>query len=105
MTVVSKVLNEEQAASYVDEAYAWLESFGLGFDRHDPKTWHVKNVPAFVRLVSASERPLKRRRNGLYHRHAVGHEDWVWRIRQEPSLIKVFEQVWGTDELLVSYGT
>jgi hypothetical protein len=49
VTVVKNVLSEEQAASYVDEAYAWLESFGLGFDRHDPNTWHVSNVPAFVR--------------------------------------------------------
>lgn len=28
----------------------------------------------------------------------------MWDIRSEPELIKVFEKLWGTDELLVSFG-
>lgn len=34
----------------------------------------------------------------------VGHEDLLWRIRLEPGLIDVFTKIWGTDELLVSFG-
>jgi hypothetical protein len=34
----------------------------------------------------------------------VGHEDLLWRIRLEPELINVFAKIWGTDELLVSFG-
>jgi hypothetical protein len=29
----------------------------------------------------------------------------VWDLRSEPGLIDKFEKVWGTRELLVSYGT
>jgi hypothetical protein len=38
------------------------------------------------------------------HRLGAGHEDLLWRIRLEPALIDVFQQIWGTDELLVSLG-
>lgn len=34
----------------------------------------------------------------------VAHEDLLWRIRLEPGLIDVFSKIWGTDELLVSFG-
>lgn len=37
--VVKGVLDERQAAEYVDRANAWLEGFGKGFDRNDRETW------------------------------------------------------------------
>jgi hypothetical protein len=43
-------------------------------------------------------------RGGLYNRHGSGHEQFVWDIRAEPALIDVFAQIWGTDELVVSFG-
>jgi hypothetical protein len=41
----------------------------------------------------------------MFNRHGVQHEQWVWDIRSEPGLVNVFAQIWGTDELLVSFGT
>ena len=52
---------------------------------------HVENLPPH-------------HRGGLYNDLAVGHEDLLWSIRAEPELIKVFSELWGTDELLVSFG-
>ena len=37
-------------------------------------------------------------------RYGIGHEQFVWDLRSEPGLIDKFEEVWGTRELLVSYG-
>lgn len=39
----------------------------------------------------------------MYNRYAVNHEDFVWKIRTQPGIIKAFEQVWGTDDLIVSF--
>lgn len=39
-----------------------------------------------------------------HRRLGVAHEDLLWRIRLEPGLIDVFSKIWGTDELLVSFG-
>jgi hypothetical protein len=44
-------------------------------------------------------------RGGLFNRYGCGHEQFAWDIRSEPALIDVFAQIWGTDELLVSFGT
>ncbi|CAD6563606.1 MAG: hypothetical protein TREMPRED_000009 [Tremellales sp. Tagirdzhanova-0007] len=88
--VVKHVITAEQAATYVDQAYAWLEGFGKGFDRNDRSTWKVDKLPAFTK-------------GGLYNRHGSGHEQFAWDIRSEPGLIETFAKIWGTDELLVSF--
>lgn len=40
----------------------------------------------------------------MFNRHGVQHEQFVWDIRSEPGVIGAFSNVWGTDELLVSFG-
>nr|XP_031858563.1 uncharacterized protein CI109_006086 [Kwoniella shandongensis]KAA5525635.1 hypothetical protein CI109_006086 [Kwoniella shandongensis] len=89
-TVIPGVIAAEKAKEYEDRAYKWLESFGKGFKKDDKETWKVENLPTFSK-------------GGLFNRHGVAHEQWVWDIRSEPALIDVFSKVWGTDELLVSY--
>lgn len=41
---------------------------------------------------------------GLFHRYGVAHEQFAWDIRSEPAVIDVFASIWGTEELLVSFG-
>jgi hypothetical protein len=43
-------------------------------------------------------------RGGLFHRFGVAHEQFAWDIRSEPAVIDVFANIWGTEELLVSFG-
>ncbi|KAG7528265.1 hypothetical protein FFLO_06297 [Filobasidium floriforme] len=88
--VVPNVLGKERAEEYVRRANEWLKAFGKGFDVEDRSTWHVQNLPPH-------------HRGGLYNDLAVGHEDLLWSIRAEPELIKIFAELWGTDELLVSF--
>lgn len=42
-------------------------------------------------------------KGGLFHRHAVGHEQFAWDIRAEPGVVDAFARLWGTPELIVSY--
>lgn len=88
--MVREAVSKEKALAYADKGYEWLESWGLGFDRHDRSTHKTKNLPWHVR-------------GGLYFKYGIGHEQFVWDLKSEPGLVDKFEQVWGTKELLVSY--
>jgi len=52
---------------------------------------HVQNLPPH-------------HRGGLYNDLGVGQEDLLWSIRTEPALVDVFAELWGTSDLLVSFG-
>lgn len=40
----------------------------------------------------------------MYNRYGgVVHEDFVWKIRTEPGIVKTFAEIWGTDDLIVSF--
>ncbi|KAK4048774.1 hypothetical protein OIV83_004540 [Microbotryomycetes sp. JL201] len=89
---VVNVLSPEKAAQYKDRAFSWLESFGRGFDRNDPKTYGPENLPLHVR-------------GGMYsgNGYGFGQTQWVWDIRCEPAVRQAFAKIWGTDELVVSF--
>ncbi|WRT70627.1 uncharacterized protein IL334_007625 [Kwoniella shivajii] len=88
--VIKGVIPREKALSYADEAYQYLESFGLGFDAKDRTTWIPENMPFFFK-------------GGLFHRYGASHEQFVWDIKQEPELVKQFAELWGTEELVCSF--
>ncbi|WVF67421.1 hypothetical protein IAT40_002177 [Kwoniella sp. CBS 6097] len=89
--VVKGVIPKEKALAYADKAYEFVESFGLGFDRNDPKTYVPEKRPYFYK-------------GGLYHKYGASHEQFVWDIKQDPAIVEKFAKVWGTDELIASYG-
>ena len=66
--VVPGVISEEKAKSYADQAYQWVESFGLGYDRNDPSTRTLDKLHYF-------------HKGGLTNRYGIGHEQWIWDIR------------------------
>ncbi len=39
----------------------------------------------------------------LYGFRQVGHQDFVWELRKDPRIVRVFEAMWGTSELLTSF--
>ncbi|GAA5861975.1 hypothetical protein JCM1840_006894 [Sporobolomyces johnsonii] len=88
--VIPGVISHDKAARYTEKATQWVESFGLGYKRDDPSTWCTATLP-----WSSG--------GGLMTAYSVGHEDWVWEARQEPAVIDKFAQIWGTEELLVSF--
>lgn len=66
--VVKGVVPREKALSFVDKAYDFLESFGLGFDRNDRSTWQPDNMPHFYK-------------GGLFVNYGSGHEQFIWDIK------------------------
>ncbi|KAK9484584.1 hypothetical protein V1527DRAFT_469697 [Lipomyces starkeyi] len=88
--VVKGAVSREHAAEYVEAVYQWLESFNLGFDRNDPSTFHKDHLP-----VIGSK--------GICNDYGVSHEDFVWKVRSEPGVVGVFERIWGTEDLIVSF--
>ncbi|RAK86784.1 MFS transporter [Aspergillus costaricaensis CBS 115574] len=90
--VIKGVLSKERASEYQSEALAWLESFGLGFDRNDKSTWKKENLPQSWK-------------GGMYLHFSAAHEKYVWDVRCEPGVIAPFAKLWGTDELVVSFDT
>lgn len=91
VVVVPDVLTKDKAAGYVARAHDWLEHFDIGYNRDDPSTWKLENLP-------------HNNKGGLYGTTGICHSQLVWDIRQEKGVIDAFARIWGTDELLVSFG-
>lgn len=66
--VIKGVIPKEDAAKYAEQAFDYLESFGLGFDRTDPSTFVPEKMPHYFK-------------GGLIHRYGTGHEQFAWDIR------------------------
>ncbi|RAK80590.1 MFS transporter [Aspergillus fijiensis CBS 313.89] len=90
--VIKGALTPERAQEYQSRALDWLESFGLGFDRHDKSTWKKENLPQSWK-------------GGMYLHFSAAHEKYVWDVRCEPGVIAPFAKLWETDELVVSFDT
>ena len=41
--------------------------------------------------------------HGIYKHHQVGHQEHAWYIRTRPNVKQVFADIWGTDNLAVSF--
>ncbi|WRT66777.1 uncharacterized protein IL334_003740 [Kwoniella shivajii] len=89
-TVVKGAIPREKALEYRERAFQWLESFPLGFDRNDVKTWKNASLPVHMK-------------GGMFHGYGFAHEEFVWDIRCETGVIDAFAKVWGTDELITSF--
>ncbi|GFZ51910.1 hypothetical protein JCM24511_09680 [Saitozyma sp. JCM 24511] len=88
--VVKGVVTPEKAAEYAQKGEEWLEGFKLGYKRDDPSTWDVKKLP-------------KHNRGGLYSQYSFAHSQFVWDAKAEPKIVQLFETIWGTDKLTVSF--
>ncbi|KAK1070466.1 hypothetical protein LTR12_008729 [Friedmanniomyces endolithicus] len=88
--VVPNVIPQASCDQFVESSLHWLESFPHGFKRDDRSTWDEEHLPSG-------------HKGGLYNRYSVNHEAFVWKIRTEPGIIKVFEQIWGTEDLITSF--
>lgn len=99
--VVPGVVDSASCRAFEESAWAWLEEFGYGFNFSDRSTWRSECLPS-----SAF--------GGLYYQHSVQHEAFVWAIRtcvpllfipnnRHPGIRRVFEQLWGTSDLIASF--
>lgn len=88
--IVRGVISKEKAAEYASRGDDWLEGFKLGYKRDDPSTWDVKNLP-------------RHGKGGLYSNYSFAHSQFVWDAKSEPKIVELFEKIWGTDKLTVSF--
>ncbi|KAH8891225.1 hypothetical protein GQ53DRAFT_841621 [Thozetella sp. PMI_491] len=90
--VFKQAIPREKATNYYQKkALDWLGSFDNGFDLADRSTWTKKHLPHNFK--------------NMYINYCAAHEKFMWDARTEPDVIKPFSQLWGTDELLVSFDT
>eukprot|EP01133_Synstelium_polycarpum_P013335 gene13335-15682_t len=87
--VVPQVVAEERCDGYRAAFWKWIEDFKTGVKRDKPKTWTNDMWPANI--------------HGIFQHYALGQQQFVWDIRTEQAIIDVFTQIYGTDELLVSF--
>ena len=70
--MVPGVLPREKALGYADQAYNWVENFGLGYKRDDVSTRTLDKLHFFAK-------------GGLTNRYGVAHEQFIWDIKQVTS--------------------
>jgi ectoine hydroxylase-related dioxygenase (phytanoyl-CoA dioxygenase family) len=87
--VIPNILTSDESNYYIEEIWLWLEGLGTGIDRTDPTTWRADKWPPATR--------------GIIHDLSVGHADFIWDLRLNPNVLQVFEKLWKTSELLVSF--
>ena len=73
--VIPDVLTPRECEEYVSKAWEWLESLETGIKRDDPKTWGEDRWPSSFR--------------GIINTLEVSHQDFVWRVRQNPRILQV----------------
>ncbi|PRQ76541.1 hypothetical protein AAT19DRAFT_11959 [Rhodotorula toruloides] len=88
--VVKNALSPERAQHYVQEIHQWLEDFGLVYKRDDPSTVKEECLPII-------------HQKGLLQAYGIPHERFTWGVRCEPGVIGVFEKLFNTEDLLVSF--
>jgi hypothetical protein len=87
--IVPGVLSGEQSSIFRAKFWDWLEAFKTGINRNDPSTWNSKTFPANI--------------HGIFQHYAIGHADFIWEIRQLEAIIKLFADIYGDPDLLVSF--
>ena len=87
--VIPNILSDQECNETIDKIWQWLSSLGTGINRNDPLTWKAKYWP-----------PSK---HGIIHQLAVGQEEFAWNVRSNPKVIKIFQEIWNTQELLTSF--
>lgn len=94
VAVIHGVLNDQEIEEMKDGMWKYLEhitsKFETPIDRNNKETWSE-----IFKLL-----PLH---SFLMQHWGMGHAQVCWTLRQNPKIIKYFEKLWGTDDLLVSF--
>jgi hypothetical protein len=91
-TIIKNIFTKTECNNYIKDIWKFLENLGSGIKKKDKKTWleHPQgNWPSNI--------------YGIIKHYQVGHTDFVWDIRQNPRVIRIFEDLWNDEELLVSF--
>lgn len=89
--VFSDILTSEEIISNIDLFWEYLEHLSTPYEirRDDTKTWDI----AWPGLTHV----------GIMPDDGIGHSQFMWSIRGNPNVKKIFSYIWKTSELLVSF--
>ena len=88
--VYANVLDTSEAEQALSMLWDYLEALGTGVDRNDVTTWDDDRWPTAVH-------------GAILPSYGIGHCAAQWFIRDVARLKQCFADVWGTDDLLVSF--
>jgi hypothetical protein len=92
--VIPRAVSADRARELADQFWTWIEDrpkdkVNKPISRDDPDTWNpYRFVPAL---------------NGIIKTLRIGHAQFVWDARVEPGVLAVYERLFNTTDLLVSY--
>ncbi|EGC36280.1 hypothetical protein DICPUDRAFT_94354 [Dictyostelium purpureum] len=87
--IVKNVIPKEKCEEYSSRFWDWVEGFNSGVKRNKPSTWTSDNWPGHI--------------HGIFQGYAIGQTQFVWDVRSEEEIIKIFEMIYQDKELLVSF--
>ncbi|CAF3817335.1 unnamed protein product [Rotaria sp. Silwood1] len=89
--VFADILSPDEITSNIDLFWKHLENLPVPYhiQRDNAKTWDFL-WPGIARL-------------GIMSNDGIGHSQFMWSVRGNPNIKKIFSQIWQTSELLVSF--
>jgi len=94
VAVIPNILNQNQLNSAINGMHNWLRDvWTTDTDRiYMEQQATYRNFYKFLPLHS-----------GMLQHHGIGHQQFVWDIRQNRNVIKTFETIWSDPDLFVSF--
>jgi len=98
VAIIPKILDDEICEDTMNKTWNFFEfitnAWEIPIKKNDKKTWR-----GFYNLY-----PMH---SMLYQHWHIGHNQFIWDIRQNPKILDIFSQIWKceNDELLVSFDT
>lgn len=90
VAIIKGVLDEKECESMKSGMWEFLNGVGDGIREDDPETW--------VKLQS-----MYPKHGMLIQNFKVGHNKFVWDIRQNEKVVNIFKELYKSEELLVSF--
>jgi ectoine hydroxylase-related dioxygenase (phytanoyl-CoA dioxygenase family) len=87
--IVENVFTNEECQDYINGCWDWLEGLDTGIDRNNNKTWNNNNWVLNYKQGMIS--------------HTVSHSEFLWKVREHDNVINLYNQIYNTDQLLVSF--
>lgn len=81
---IPDVISFEEVLQYHASMWSWMGGFGTGIKQNNPQTWATKFWPPSIR--------------GLIQHFGIGHAQFVWKLRAELAVRKVFATIHKLDD-------
>lgn len=88
--VIGNVLDKETRTNLIEQFWDAWTTCSPGFDRNDKSTWTIEHCPMMFA-------------KGMAVFSGLPHSDFMWNVRLQPNIKKIFSNVHGTEDLVSSF--